>query len=119
MIKKTAPGHWERIETKTPGIPDVIYVTETGSQGFLELKRLKVWPSGKSSFGLSREQALFLYRWSSHGGKASAFFSIENTFHLLSGGKALNLIPGITKEEFLDLVSYTGELNWPLLRTLL
>lgn len=114
-LNKNAPGHYERIETKTPGISDVIYTFRDRTTGFIELKNMEEWPkAAPTNFGLRSEQALFLERWTRHGGLGFVFARIGDDYILIHGKDALELYRKVSRDRAIEMAAgfWSGSMDW-------
>lgn len=95
--EKLSPfGRIERLETTTPGFPDVVYCLRRPAPfhaqratGFVENKQLDSWPAKEGTAvripSLTRNQANWLSAWRKAGGRASLALQVGREYLFFDG----------------------------------
>lgn len=115
-------GQLKRIEDLIEkGTPDVIYclrwLDERAVMGWLELKKLKSWPTGEDTIirlpHLSPEQVAFHERWGRAGAPCFLLAQVVTDFYLFRWDVLRRIQAGLNREGFHDLACARGYNKFP------
>ena len=105
LLRNSLPLKMYRIENRVMrGMPDIHYINDKGSSGWIELKFLSNWPKKRVATGLSLNQAIWL---SEYKGRCWVLIRVGRDFiGLIDGKKSKQIYNRVSKTEFSNL------LNW-------